>query len=76
MEPWPPSHGYTGQRVREEARRKGFNGAMTSQPWIHDVRPLNETFKVKLQWSHGLPAMDTQVNGSEKRLAGKASMEP
>ena len=39
-----------------------FNGAMTSQPWIRQLRKVYCRKGGKLQWSHDLSAMDTYAD--------------
>ena len=59
MEPWPPSHGYPDGRNRNRAA-----AGPSMEPWppshgyiaIHAGRTVQTDI---LQWSHGLPAMDT-----------------
>ena len=48
-------------QLRYARARIGFNGAMASQPWIPFDEALQVQARTMLQWSHGLPAMDTWV---------------
>ena len=76
MEPWPPSHGYAGQLSDKWTGRPAFNGAMASQPWIRCSKTASTTLKSILQWSHGLPAMDTQRPVYRVVPVRRPSMEP
>ena len=68
MEPWPPSHGYSVRIRLPLSRPDCFNGAMASQPWIQLIFNSSSVCQPLLQWSHGLPAMDTSM-----RAAGPAT---
>ena len=61
MEPWPPSHGYSPSSSSRSARASCFNGAMAFQPWIRACAVGRNQPPKRLQWSHGLSAMDTRV---------------
>ena len=85
MEPWPFSHGYVENAVKEvkqdvafkgamafqpwipahpspdDGRSTPFNGAMAFQPWIRGDGDAAMNRPCRLQWSHGLSAMDTTV---------------
>ena len=60
MEPWPPSHGY--QRRRSTAPR---SARASMEPWPpshgYDGVRGRQAVRFSLQWSHGLPAMDTSI---------------
>ena len=53
-----------------------FNGAMASQPWILGTVRTDGRDRLALQWSHGLPAMDTRDHRNVPGAAQAASMEP
>ena len=55
-QPWIP-----GQPALQSCKVLGFNGAMASQPWIRSKVFVLGEMQEPLQWSHGLPAMDTTI---------------
>ena len=57
-------------RCRPLLRRSshGFNGAMTSQPWIRRRRSRRDSPARSLQWSHDLSAMDTVFDADNAQV--------
>ena len=53
-----------------------FNGAMAFQPWILSRLAALDILNCRLQWSHGLSAMDTVLLGQALDLRSLPSMEP
>ena len=64
--------------LRWDYRLAGFNGAMTSQPWILvNQTHSSTTHESQLQWSHDLSAMDTRtpsLTGTVQRLRFNGAM--
>ena len=56
----------TGKPPPVQPAHSSFNGAMTSQPWIHDHQPPHRPHPRQLQWSHDLSAMDTCPHRSHR----------
>ena len=76
MEPWPFSHGYSGQQPQMRNHGRAFNGAMALQPWIRlpdrgDVRPPVQPSMEPWPFSHGY-----QLTSAVWRMMEKPSMEP
>ena len=75
-QPWIPARIETG-----ESGCASFNGAMASQPWIHPSLSTVDTLPNQLQWSHGLPAMDTcyswpKCSRHARRFNGAMASQP
>ena len=76
MEPRLFSHGYRATPSQSSRRSAGFNGATAFQPWIRGKTSPIQKRILRLQWSHGFSAMDTQQCPRYKGTLSRASMEP
>ena len=67
--------------IRRYSSCRTFNGAMASQPWIRQRKSLTLHTSPVLQWSHGLPAMDTgksviRTGGKGEPFNGAMASQP
>ena len=53
-----------------------FNGATAFQPWKVKTTTSHQTRSTKLQWGHGISAVESVVSGSSDFHAMPASMGP
>ena len=76
MEPWHFSHGETVEELRGT-----MHEAASMEPWHFShgesyPRHVGGSLQQALQWSHGILAMESQVNQFHHLPPGAASMEP